>query len=216
MKKTFLLLIAFLFATTLNAQVKINFGPKVGYQSMIISNETYSALNAQGNITAGAFARFNINNFVIQPELMYTGYKFSEKTIEITNHSIASLPINIGYQIYETDMINIRAAIGPSFYFNVKDKFIFCNNELDINDPLVYSMVEGRTHQNVVIGLNLSVGVDICRFTIDFNYNEGLTSLFNEGNVKIGNIDLPDSIDNPNKPSYKQDIFTITVGYKIR
>lgn len=216
MRKLFLLLASLFVAMTMNAQVDLSFGPKLGYQSLLVTRAEYDINQiSDDSYTLGVFGRATINKFVIQPELMYCSYEFSllkvnnYHHVDVSNQSLA-LPIYLGYNFFENDHIKLRANLGPVFYFSLKDTFIMDNNELDLNDDYTYSMLKHWVHKDVVVGAAVNIGVDFWNFVLDFNYSLGLTNMFHDrtylSDVSYSSIDYE---------PYKQQVFTFTLGYKI-
>lgn len=219
MKKVFLLFAALFIATVANAQISpITFGPKVGYQTTKLSlDENVIKSDFKGNMTFGVFARLTIKNVVIQPELLYfkSGKVFEvsalgndwglnnlipNPTFTISQSNFA-LPIMIGYQFIDIPIIKMRANVGPVFYFAV-GKAEYSMNGNDIPLP-----VESAT-ENMTMGAALNLGLDIWKLTLDINYSLGLTDVFDDELEIAGHeIDLGDDT--------KQNIFTVTLGFKI-
>ncbi|MBQ8223136.1 MAG: PorT family protein [Bacteroidales bacterium] len=219
MKKVLLLFAALFVATVANAQISpITFGPKVGYQTTKLSlDENVIKSDFKGNMAFGVFARLTIKNIVLQPELLY--FK-SGKVFEVSalgdnwglnnlipnptftiNQSNLALPIMVGYQFLDIPIIKMRANVGPVFYFALGKAQYSMNGE-DIPLP-----VEKAT-ENMTMGAALNLGVDIWKLTLDINYSLGLTDVFDdELNIAGTEIDLGDDT--------KQNIFTVTLGFKI-
>ena len=219
MKKVLLLFAALFMATIANAQISpITFGPKVGHQTTKLSMDKQNIKSDfKGNMAFGVFARLTIKNVVLQPELLY--FK-SGKVFEVSalgdnwglnnlipnptftiNQSNLALPIMIGYQFIDIPIIKMRANVGPVFYFAVGKAEYSMNGE-DIPLP-----VESAT-ENMTMGAALNLGVDIWKLTLDVNYSLGLTDVFDD-ELEVGGyeVDLGDNT--------KQNIFTVTLGFKI-
>ena len=219
MKKVLVLFAALFMATIANAQISpITFGPKVGYQTTKLSlDENVIKSDFKGNMAFGVFARLTIKNIVLQPELLY--FK-SGKVFEVSalgndwglnnlipnptftiNQSNLALPVMIGYQFLDIPIIKMRANVGPVFYFALGKAQYSMNGE-DIPLP-----VESAT-ENMTMGAALNLGVDIWKLTLDINYSLGLTDVFDdELEFADYEVDLGDDT--------KQNIFTVTLGFKI-
>ena len=224
MKKVFLLFAALFIATVANAQISpITFGPKVGYQTTKLSmDKSTIKSDFKGNMAFGVFARLTIKNVVLQPELLY--FK-SGKVFEVSalgndwglgnginglipnptftiNQSNLALPVLIGYQFIDIPIIKMRANVGPVFYFTLgKAEYAMSGEDLPIS-------TEGVT-ENMTMGAALNLGLDIWKLTLDVNYSLGLTDAFDdEINVPgLGEVEIGDDT--------KQNIFTVTLGFKI-
>ena len=222
MKKVFLLFAALFIATIANAQISpITFGPKVGYQTTKLSvDKANIKSDFKGNMTFGVFARLTIKNIVIQPELLY--FK-SGKVFEVNvlgndwgfdnfipnptftiNQSNLALPIMIGYQFIDIPIIKMRANVGPVFYFAVGKTEYSSNFTGDIK-----TKVQESPNEDMTMGAALNLGIDIWKLTLDVNYSLGLTDAFDdEINVPgLGEVEIGDDT--------KQNIFTVTLGFKI-
>ena len=136
MKKVLLLFAALFVATIANAQFDICVGPKVGYQATKLSLDKQSIKSSfKGNMTFGVFGRVTIKKFIVQPELLYfkSGKVFEVSVIDDNfgidnpalnptftfNQANLALPIFLGYQFLDLDLIKMRANVGPVFYFAV-------------------------------------------------------------------------------------------------
>ena len=67
--------------------------------------------------------------------------------------------------------------------------------------------------KDIAWGLQMGVGVDILRFTLDINYNKGITKVF--GAEVINNTEWGQYINTNNIDNTKQNMFMVTVGYKL-
>lgn len=221
MKKVLLLFAALFVATIANAQFDICVGPKVGYQATKLSLDKQSIKSSfKGNMTFGVFGRVTIKKFIVQPELLYfkSGKVFEVSVIDDNfgidnpalnptftfNQANLALPIFLGYQFLDLDLIKMRANVGPVFYFAV-GKTEYSSNWMG-NDN--HKMQESP-NENMTMGAALNLGVDVWRFTLDINYSLGLTDAFDDELVipGVGEFELDDNT--------KQNIFTVTLGFKL-
>ena len=221
MKKVLLLFAALFMATIVNAQISpITFGPKVGYQTTKLStNKDLIKSDFKGNMAFGVFARLTIKNVVLQPELLY--YK-SGKVFEVNpvgdnwgindlipnptlsiNQSNLAMPILLGYQFIDIPLIKMRANVGPVFYFTLGKAEYAMNGE---NFPITF---DEDVTENMTMGAALNLGIDIWKLTLDINYSLGLSDVMDDeiDVPMVGEIDLGDDT--------KQNIFTVTLGFKI-
>jgi hypothetical protein len=221
MKKALLLFVALFVATAVNAQISpITFGPKVGYQTTKLStNKEIIKSDFKGNMAFGVFARLTIKNFILQPELLY--YK-SGKTFEMSLHNDApglspevkptftinqsnfALPVFLGYQFIDIPLIKMRANVGPVFYFAV-GKTEYSTNWMGDNTV----KTKESPSENMSIGGALNLGIDLWKFTLDINYSLGLTDAFDD------KLEIPGVGEFEMGDKTKQNIFTVTLGFKI-
>jgi hypothetical protein len=169
----------------------------------------------------GAFARLTIKNFIVQPELLY--YK-SGKVFEVDmfgdnwggignlipnptltiNQSNLAMPILLGYQIIDIPLIKVRANAGPVFYFALGKAEYAMNGE---NLPIEF---DEDVTEDMTMGAALNLGIDIWKLTLDFNYSLGLSDVMDD---EIEIPGYPDEIEIGDDT--KQNIFTVTLGFKI-
>jgi hypothetical protein len=60
-------------------------------------------------------------------------------------------------------------------------------------------------------GLQAGLGVDVWRFTLDVNYNFGLSKVFGA----LNDTPLGETFDFTNVDNTKQNLFMVTVGFKL-
>ena len=223
MKKVLLLFVALFVATAVKAQISpVTFGPKVGYQTTKLStNRQTIKSDFKGNMTFGVFARLTVKNVIVQPELLYykSGKMFQldfagnlginnpslNPTFTI-NQSNFALPIYLGYQFIDLPLLKMRANVGPVFYFAF-GKTEYSSNLLNSSETIITS--HESFAEDTSIGAALNLGIDVWKFTLDVNYSLGLSDA------------VEDEIEIPGLPDYeigddtKQNIFTVTLGFKI-
>lgn len=222
MKKILLLFAALFMATVANAQFDICIGPKVGYQTTKLSlNKETIKSDFKGNMTFGVFARVTIKGFVVQPELLY--FK-SGKVMEINalgdnwgignlipdpkitiNQANLALPVFLGYQFVSTPLLKMRANVGPVFYFAVgKTEYVYPN----ITGGESTEVTKNPVTEKMTLGGAFNLGIDIWRLTLDVNYSLGLTKVF-DNTVSIAGYEFETGNNT------KQNIFTVTLGFKL-
>ena len=219
MKKVILLFAALFIATMANAQFDICIGPKVGYQTTKLSvKKDNIKSDFKGNMTFGLFGRVTIKKFVVQPELLYfksgkvmqldimgsdwgLSNPIPNPTLTINQANFA-LPVLLGYQFLDLDLIKMRATAGPVFYFAVgKAEYVVEGQDEPL--PNIVDATKGST-----LGAALNLGVDVWRFALDVNYSFGLSKVFNDEFTVLGkSIPVADNT--------KQNIFTVTLGFKL-
>ena len=80
----------------------------------------------------------------------------------------------------------------------------------DIPDQLKDTEFDTKT---IAWGFQIGAGIDLLRFTLDINYNMGITKLFGE-NV-INNSQVGQYIDTKNLEKTRRNLFMVTIGYKL-
>ena len=219
MKKVLLLFVALFVATAVNAQISpITFGPKVGYQTTKLSTDrNVIKSDFKGNMAFGVFARLTIKDFILQPELLYykSGKMFQVSVFDnfgiqnpnlnptfTINQSNLALPVLLGYQFVDIPILKMRANVGPVFYFAIGQAEYSMNGE---NVPYV----DNDVTEDMTVGAALNLGIDIWKLTLDVNYSLGLTETFDD-EIEVPGVGEFEVGDNT-----KQNIFTVTLGFKI-
>lgn len=180
MKKLSLLIGMLLLTTIAYAQVKVN--PKAGLN--------FSALTADGEIiesdglrvgyNAGLDFRIgeNENWFYFQPGLHY--YSVGAKLVLNDNDNAAEvrdivavnsikLPLNGGLYLTGTDgalRVRLNAGMVPTILMGVEDNALFLGKE---------------DFKTFGLGFNAGLGMDLTILTLDFNYEAGITEVFEAG-----------------------------------
>lgn len=237
MKKTFLLLALVLTmgsTTFASGGVDIDLGFKVGYKTSKLSyhKEDIQA-GFMNNFTLGLFGRFEFGGFYVQPEVLWFNSKdvfdlstnvsvdtiiggitipsggYLDFTLKATNFQV---PILIGYKYDVMDIIGIRAQVGPTLNFTIPQKTLV-NQTVGDTEPTEISNETFDT-KTIAFGLQFGVGVDLFKsFTIDINYNPGITKVF--GANIINNTQLGNYLNTDNISNAYTNMFMVTVGYKF-
>ena len=156
MKKLLPLIMTLFFALSLNAQVGVNVGPKIGYQASKLSfKKTDIKTSFNNDLNLGVFTRFTFKKFILQPELLYSFQNASHKVNNL------SVPVLVGLKLVDQKNFKMRANVGPVAYFTV-----------------------GNSNYSALKKINwggaLGLGVDIWRLTLDVNYSLGMTKIFGD------------------------------------
>ncbi len=174
--------VALLGATGVNAQIKFN--PKAGFNA--------SAIDAKfRNITAEARYGWNLgmdlrigkSMLFFKPGMHYYNFTadlFRDVTQpgdipmkdETTVQSLKA-PINAGLRITGEGGIvgvNLHGGVTPSYILGVRERNVVPFTKDDVN--------------SLTWGANLGVGIDILLFTVEANYEIGLSPFFNNANGK--------------------------------
>jgi opacity protein-like surface antigen len=207
-------------------------GPKVGYQTTKLSYYKADIKAGFSNrFTAGIASRFTIGRIYIQPEVLYfntsdvftvtaTGSQsdnlFNLPTnaeIKLTLNSMnLQVPVLVGFNILDLNVITLRAQVGPTANFVLNSKTLYDKTySLDGNLHEIDNVTtdEHFDPKKISWGFQAGLGIDLLkRITLDINYNFGLSGLFNnlEG-TRLGN-----TFDFSNIDKSHQNIFMVTVG----
>lgn len=226
MKKLLLVLAIVLFANVVRAEgFGFCLGPKVGYQTTKLSLEKAEIKKGfSDHLTIGVFGRITLNNFIIQPELLWfkSGQVFNfnidpsvntnnginvdlNPSLTMTQQNLA-LPIFLGYQI-DGGILKLRANVGPVMYFVLSQKQTVDSEgnsqSVDFNNLDAKGMTWGAA---------LNFGLDVWKLTLDVNYSFGLSEFFKSDDVNwsVGQYSGSFHLDKT-----KQNVFTITLGFKF-
>jgi opacity protein-like surface antigen len=238
MKKSFLLIAALLMigsAAFAGGGIDLAIGPKVGYQTAKLSYQKADIKSSFSNhFTAGLFGRVTIGRLYVQPEVLYfktsnifdghvTGVEsdnlFNLPTganVNLTlNQMNLQVPILLGVNIIDLDLITLRAQVGPTANFVLKSQTLF-DKTYTINGQQA-QLENTTTDQNfntksIAWGLQAGLGVDLLDFvTLDINYNFGLSKVFEN----LNNTTLGETFDFSNIDNTKQSLFMVTLGLKF-
>jgi hypothetical protein len=182
---TALAICAFSFS---NAQGKINFGAKAGFNLVNLVGEDSDGTESKAGFHFGGMAEISINDkFSVQPELLFStqgsGAEFGEDEI---NLSYISLPIMAKY--YATEALSIE--VGPQIGFLVNAEQKVEGQTFDIDET-----------NDVDFGLNFGLGYKLASgLNFSARYNLGLSNAF-------------DSDDFDEDVNVKNSVFQFSIGY---
>ena len=143
MKKTFLLIAALLMlgsAAFAGGGIDLAIGPKIGYQTAKLSYDKANIKSDFSNhFTAGVFGRVTVGRVYVQPEVLYfkTTNVFDASVVGVESDNLFNLPtgahlnltlnqmnlqvpIMIGVNIIDLDIVTLRAQVGPTANFTLK------------------------------------------------------------------------------------------------
>ena len=242
MKKTFLLF-AVLFtmssAVFAGGGFDLAIGPKVGYQAAKLSYQKADIQAGFSNhFTVGIFGRATFGRFYVQPEVLYfkTSNIFdlgitgtgTENPLNIPtganvnltlNQMNLQVPVLVGFNILDFDVITLRAQVGPTANFVLNSQTLVDYSISATNDEGMIFQQEGEISSDknfdtktIAWGFQAGLGIDVLkRITLDINYNIGLSKIFNS----LNDTPLGEYFDFSNIDNTKQNQFMITVGYKL-
>ena len=238
MKKTFLLIAALLMmgsAVFAGGGFDLAIGPKVGFQTAKLSYQKADIQAGFSNhLTAGVFGRVTIGRLYVQPEVLYfkTSNVFDAHVVGVENDNLFNLPtganinltlnqmnlqvpILVGLNVIDLGLITLRAQAGPTANFVLQSKtlydqtYTFNGQQAEIANTTTDQEFNPK---NIAWGLQAGLGVDVLsRFTLDINYNFGLSKTFEN----LNNTQLGETFDFSNLDNTKQNMFMVTVGIKL-
>ncbi len=238
MKKTFLLIAALLMmgsAAFAGGGFDLAIGPKVGYQTAKLSYQKADIKSSFSNhFTAGLFGRVTLGRLYVQPEVLYfktsnifeghvTGVEsdnlFNLPTganVNLTlNQMNLQVPVMIGVNIIDLDIVTLRAQAGPTANFVLKSQTIYDKTyTLDGQQSEIANTTTDQDFDTKAIswGIQAGLGVDVLkRITLDINYNFGLSKMFDA----LNQTTLGETFDFSNIDNTKQNTFMVTLGIKL-
>ena len=238
MKKTFLLIAALLMmgsAAFAGGGFNLAIGPKVGYQTAKLSYQKADIKSSFSNhFTAGLFGRVTIGRVYVQPEVLYfktsnifeghvTGVEsdnlFNLPTganVNLTlNQMNLQVPVMIGVNILDLDIVTLRAQAGPTANFVLKSQTLYDKTyTLDGQQSEIANTTTDEDFDTKAIswGVQAGLGVDVLkRITLDINYNFGLSKMFDA----LNETTLGETFDFSNIDNTKQNMFMVTLGIKL-
>lgn len=239
MKKTFLFIAVLLMMGSTafaGGGFDIAIGPKFGYQTASLSYDKADIKAGFSNhFTAGLFGRVTVGRVYVQPEVLYfkTSNVFSASVEGVEDENLFNLPtgahmnltlnqmnlqvpLMIGYNIIDLDIIKLRAQVGPTANFLLKSQTVY--DQTYTLDGQQYDVEETATSdkdfdtKSIAWGVQAGLGVDVLnRITLDVNYNFGLSKMFE----KLDQTPLGETFDFNNLESKRQNMFIVTVGVKL-
>ena len=240
MKKTFLLIAALIMmgsAAFADGGYGIDIGIKGGFQTAKLSYDKATIQSDFANhYTVGLFGRVTAGRLYVQPEVLYfntstsnifsasvrpedNGTMIEDAHFNLTlNQMNLQVPVMIGVNVIDLDLITLRAQVGPTANFVLKSETLIDKNYSitgeqsgrgEDNDP-----DEAFDPKSIAWGVQAGVGIDVMkRFTLDVNYGFGLSKMFDAiDNTAIGEYI---NSDNVNIDNTKQNLFMVTVGIKL-
>ncbi len=232
MKRSFFILAVLLLlgrSASAIGGIDVSIGPKVGYLSQKLSYQK-ADINAgfSNHFTLGAFARVGIGNLYVQPEVLWfnssEAFNMSINTADslglpssftLTRKAMnIQVPVLVGYKLNLSDRLAVRGQVGPTANFIYPSKTLVeksvSSGSNDIPEQLLDTDFDTKS---VAWGFQIGAGIDILRLTLDINYNMGITKLF--GEKVVNNSQVGQYIDTQNIEKTRQNLFMITIGYKL-
>ena len=239
MKKTFLLITALLMmgsAAFAGGGIDLAIGPKVGFQTASLSYQKADIKAGFSNhFTAGFFGRVTIGRVYVQPEVLYfkTSNVFDAHVIGVEenenlfnlptganvnltlNQMNLQVPILVGFNVIDLDVVTLRAQVGPTANFVLQSKTLYDQTytlEGQTAEIANTTTDEKFNPKSISWGLQAGLGVDVLkRITLDINYNFGLSKMFDA----LNETTLGETFDFSNIDNTKQNMFMVTIGYKF-
>lgn len=220
MKKLFCIAVLSLFSMGAFAQLPVNLGLKLGWNSSKISTSNlstnlsdYSPTNNNGYLI-GAFGRLNIKSFFIQPEVYFavkkgaTSVGFSgegEQPFKVTQDidlKTFDIPMLLGYRVLDLKLLSMQVFTGPVMSINTEGSSISISSIGELPEGALSGL---KDPSGVNWAYQLGLGFDIALFTIDARYEWGLSNIDTGSIAAIKDISF----------DQKSNMFTLSVGWRF-
>ncbi|MBR4147799.1 MAG: PorT family protein [Bacteroidales bacterium] len=240
MKKAFLLLtVLLMFGSSVFAigGIDLSVGPKVGYQTAKLSYQKDDIKAGFANsFVVGLFGRVEFQGLYVQPEVLWfkssnafdmqidkshaeaLGYEYPNGVqFTMTRNAMnIQVPVMVGYKYDVMDLLALRAQVGPTANFVIPGKTLVQKSAAmeGAEFPAQLEDAEFDT-KSIAWGVQFGVGADVLGFTLDINYNLGVSKIF--GANLLNNLDSQwvNAVDLNNIDQTKQNLFMVTIGYKF-
>ena len=125
------------------------------------------------------------------------------------------VPIMIGVNILDLDIVTLRAQAGPTANFVLKSQTFYDKTyTLDGQQSEIANTTTDQDFDTKAIswGVQAGLGVDVLkRITLDINYNFGVSKMFDA----LNQTTLSETFDFSNIDNTKQNTFMVTLGIKL-
>jgi hypothetical protein len=197
MKRTALSLGLLFILTTLYGQYSFDLGLKAGLNNskVTVNKEEFNATTIN-KFHVGAFARFNLDWFYLQPEAYYSskGGDIEEivggsalDAVSSFDYHMVDVPLILGIKVINKKALNFRVLTGPVFSFLTDTSIESQNSELST-----------EYFKDRLFGWQYGLGVDFLMFTLDARIERS-----------SGNIYTSNYLDSKNQT------FLVSLGIKI-
>ena len=197
MKKLIILsIMGLVLALPIKAQ-DLSMGVRAGFSRNSISSDfaTLSSADAVTGLTLGAYMKFKVLGFFMMPEINYNQRGNDIKGFGTnTTHNI-DVPVLFGKQFFKV----IRVNGGPNFQFQL------ANSQTQLNNYINQSKFN-----DFVLGLQLGVGLDVWKFSLDARYDMNLSSA---GDIVYVSNDIAKTV--LKQYSSRANMFIFTLGYRL-
>jgi hypothetical protein len=240
MKKTFLLLAVMLMlgsSAFAIGGIDLSVGPKIGYQTAKLSYQKDDIKAGFANsFVVGLFGRVEFQGIYVQPEVLW--FKSSNifdmnidkshaelwgmeypNGVQFTmtrNAMNIQVPVMVGYKYDVMDILALRAQVGPTANFVIPGKTLVQKSAAMEGAELPEALEDAEFDtKSIAWGVQMGIGADILGFTLDINYNLGVSKIFGAKLLNGINSEWAEAVDLGNIDKTKQNLFMVTVGYKF-
>ena len=204
MKRSLIVFMLALMASTATYAQFFTFGPKVGFSSSRLSLEEARQIRSGASTVgfhAGIFTRFTVLGLYAQPELLFTqaGGQIEIKDqasdnftqIQELTYNKLDIPVMLGFRM--GDVLRVNA--GPSFSLILGQ---------DARTEGTTAEVKNN-YENATVGYQIGGGLDIGKLVLDVRYEGNLSKLGDS--VQLGGRRFD--------TDYRNNQFSVSLGFKL-
>ncbi|HCW07407.1 MAG TPA: hypothetical protein DGG95_08600 [Cytophagales bacterium] len=219
--KCFVLTILFFtsLACLSQAQLQLDAGVKGGFNYSRINSTSAVAFNPgfYSGYHAGIYAMFKIDNFAIQPEIVYSaqGQTYQYRTFDNYNTVLNYLNIPIVFKVYVVEGLNIQA--GPQFGFLMSSKDEVITTGVS-SSPMVSSQSINdyiKSHDaSVILGLGYDFPFGL---NVTARYNIGASNInyYSSGNLPYNTSTSTTTSTSMGTSKAFNEVFQFSIGYRL-
>ena len=197
MKKQHLLIIMCLVLTSSIKAQDFSMGVRAGFSRNSVGQDfmSYSSKDAITGLTLGGYAKVKVLGFFIMPEVNYNQRGNEIKDFGTSTIHNIDVPVLFGKQFFKTVRING----GPNFQFQL------ANTQTQLGNYINQSKFN-----DFVLGMQLGVGIDVWKLSLDARYDMNLSSA---GDIVYVSNDLAKTV--LKQYSSRANMFVFTLGYRL-
>ena len=183
-------------ALSIKAQ-ELSLGVRAGFSRNSIGEDfvAYSSKDAVTGMTLGGYAKIKVLGFFIMPEVNYNQRGNEIKDFGTSTIHNIDVPVLFGKQFFKV----LRVNGGPNFQFQL------ANTQTQVSNYINQSKFK-----DFVLGLQLGVGIDVWKLSLDARYDMNLSSA---GDIVYVSNDIAKTV--LKQYSSRANMFVFTLGYRL-
>ena len=195
-KQIFLSVMCMVLTLSIKAQ-NLSLGVRAGFSRNSVSQDfmAYSSKDAISGLTLGGYAKIKVLGFFIMPEVNYNQRGNEIKDFGTSTIHNIDVPVLFGKQFFKV----LRLNGGPNFQFQL------ANTQTQVSNYINQSKFN-----DFVLGLQLGVGLDVWKLSLDARYDMNLSSA---GDIVYVSNDIAKTV--LKQYSSRANMFVFTLGYRL-
>jgi hypothetical protein len=183
-------------ALSIKAQ-DLSLGVRAGFSRNSVGQDfvAYSSKDAVTGMTLGGYAKIKVLGFFIMPEVNYNQRGNEIKDFGTSTIHNIDVPVLFGKQFFKVFRVNG----GPNFQFQL------ANTQTQVSNYINQSKFK-----DFVLGLQLGVGIDVWKLSLDARYDMNLSSA---GDIVYVSNDIAKTV--LKQYSSRANMFVFTLGYRL-